>query len=41
MRTLSRYSANKKSHARSFRYHSSHTKSANIQTAPQRGGWRL
>ncbi len=32
---------NKRRSARSFRKNAKRTKAANIQKAPQRGGWRL
>ena len=32
---------NKKRYARTFRKNTKRTKSANMQKAPQRGGWRL
>jgi hypothetical protein len=41
MRTLHRKSLNKNKSARRFRHHAKRTKSANMQKAPQRGGWRL
>ncbi len=41
MRTLHRKSVNKYKSARKFRHHAKRTKSANMQKAPQRGGWRL
>ena len=41
MRTLHRKSVSKRKSAKSFRKHSSRTKAANMQKAPQRGGWRL
>jgi len=41
MRTLYRKSVSKRKSSRTFRKHASHTKAANMQKAPQRGGWRL
>jgi hypothetical protein len=41
MKILHRKSTNKRRSARSFRHHTKRTKSANMQKAPQRGGWRL
>jgi len=41
MRPLTRSGANKKVHAKKFKKSSKRTKAANMQTAPQRGGWRL
>jgi len=41
MRTLHRKHVNKRKSAKSFRKHVSRTKSANVRSAPQRGGWRL
>lgn len=41
MRPVSRSGVNKGRSARKFRKNVGHTKAANIQSAPQRGGWRL
>jgi len=41
MRSLHRKHVNKYKSAKRFRSHSRKTKAANIQKAPQRGGWRL
>ena len=41
MKILHRKPTNKRRSARSFRSHAKRTKSANMQKAPQRGGWRL
>jgi len=41
MRILKRKMTNKRKSAKTFRKHASHTKAANMQKAPQRGGWRL
>ena len=41
MRILKRKMVNKRKSAKSFRNHAKHTKAANMQKAPQRGGWRL
>nr|QJB18883.1 MAG: hypothetical protein [Microvirus sp.] len=41
MHSLHRKHVNKRKSARTFRKHSARTKSANMQKAPQRGGWRL
>ena len=41
MRTLHRKAVNKYRSARKFRHHAKRTKAANMQKAPQRGGWRL
>jgi hypothetical protein len=41
MRILKRKMANKRKSAKSFRHHAKRTKAANMQKAPQRGGWRL
>jgi len=38
---MRRRHTNKKKSAKTFRRHSSHTKAANMQKAPMRGGWRL
>lgn len=38
---MRRSHVNKRRSAKSFRRHTSRTKAANIQPAPQRGGWRL
>lgn len=41
MKVLHRMSVNKHKSARRFRGSAARTKAANIQMAPQRGGWRL
>ncbi|QXP07888.1 MAG: hypothetical protein [Arizlama microvirus] len=41
MKTLHRKMVNKRKSARTFRSHAKYTKAANMQKAPQRGGWRL
>lgn len=41
MRPLARKHVNKKHSARTFRKATSRTRAANMQQAPQRGGWRL
>jgi len=41
MRILKRKMINKRKSAKSFRHNARHTKAANMQKAPQRGGWRL
>jgi hypothetical protein len=41
MRTLHRKSVSKRKSAKTFRHHAKRTKAANMQKAPQRGGWRL
>jgi hypothetical protein len=41
MKILHRKSTHKRKSVRSFRHHAKRTKSANMQKAPQRGGWRL
>jgi hypothetical protein len=41
MRILKRKMTNKRKSAKTFRHHSKRTKAANMQKAPQRGGWRL
>lgn len=41
MYSLKRQHVNKRKSAKTFRKHSSRTKSANVRSAPQRGGWRL
>jgi len=38
---MHRKGVSKKKSARTFRRHSSRTKSPNMRSAPQRGGWRL
>lgn len=41
MRPISRGRVSKTRSARSFRRHTTRTKSANIRSNPMRGGWRL
>jgi len=41
MNMLHRKHVNKRKSVRTFRKHASRTKSANVRSAPQRGGWRL
>jgi len=41
MYSLHRKHVNKRKSAKSFRKNASRTKSANVRSAPQRGGWRL
>jgi len=41
MKTLHRKHVNKYKSAKRFRNHTKTTKSANMQKAPMRGGWRL
>lgn len=41
MSFLKRTHVNKRKSAKSFRKNASRTKSANVRSAPQRGGWRL
>jgi hypothetical protein len=41
MYALKRKMVNKRKSARTFRHHAKRTKSANVRSAPQRGGWRL
>jgi len=41
MFNLKRKHVNKRKSAKTFRKHATRTKSANIRSAPQRGGWRL
>ena len=41
MLTLKRKNVNKRKSAKTFRKNATRTKSANVRTAPQRGGWRL
>jgi hypothetical protein len=41
MRILKRKMTNKRKSVKSFQRHSKRTKAANMQKAPQRGGWRL
>lgn len=38
---MKRYSVNKSKSASKFRRQVSHTKAANVQQGPMRGGWRL
>jgi len=41
MRPVKRYPVNKRHSASKFRRNVSHTKAANVQAVPMRGGWRL
>ena len=41
MKVLHRKHMNKRAHSKTFRRHGQKTKSANVRSAPQRGGWRL
>ena len=41
MKVLQRKPVRKSKSAKTFRKHAKRTKSANMQKAPQRGGWRL
>lgn len=41
MKPLSRSPVNKQRSASKFRKHVKHTKAANMQHTPMRGGWRL
>ncbi|QXP07829.1 MAG: hypothetical protein [Arizlama microvirus] len=38
---MHRKGVSKKKSAKTFRHHSKRTKSPNMRSAPQRGGWRL
>lgn len=41
MKPLTRHSQNKRAAAGHFRHNVQHTKAANMQVNPMRGGWRL
>jgi len=41
MKVLHRKPVRKSKSAKTFRKHAKHTKAANMQRSPQRGGWRL
>ena len=41
MRALKRRAVSKQKSVKKFRQHAHKTKAANMQSAPQRGGWRL
>lgn len=41
MKPLTRHPVNKHKAAAKFRSHGTHTKAANLQVTPMRGGWRL